>query len=396
MSIDLPSLRADTPGVAHVLHLNNAGAALPPRQVTETQIAHLRLEAEIGGYEAAAARDDAFEAVYDSIAALIGARRQEIALVENATVAWNGAFSALSFRPGDRILTAEAEYESNYIVYLQAAKRQGVTVEVVPSDAAGALSLDALEALLAEDRDKRIKLIAVSHVPTNGGLVNPAAGIGRLARAAGVPFLLDACQSVGQLVIDVEEIGCDFLSATGRKYLRGPRGTGFLYVRGSRLGALEPEWVDMRGGEWLARDRYRLRGDARRFENWEFNVAGVLGLGAAVDYALAIGTPALEERIKGLAAMLRAELDALPGVTVRDLGQEKCGLVTFTIEGMAAEDIKAALGAQAINVSVSSRSSTLLDFERRGLPALVRASPHAYNSEEELSRFSAAVAALKA
>ncbi|MEX0759379.1 MAG: aminotransferase class V-fold PLP-dependent enzyme, partial [Tistlia sp.] len=304
MSIDVARARAETPGCTGVLHFNNAGAALMPAPVLETQIAHLRREAAIGGYEAkdeAAAR---LEAVYGSIAGLIGARAEEIALVENATVAWNLAFHAFRFGPGDRILTAEAEYASNYISFLQLAERSGVVVEAVPSDEAGELDVAALEARL----DERVRLIAVTHVPTNGGLVNPAEAIGAVARRHGVPFLLDACQSVGQLEIDVERIGCDLLSATGRKYLRGPRGTGFLYVRRAILDRLEPPFLDLHSARWVAPDRYEMRADARRFENWEFNIAGLLGLGAAVDHALGWGMPAIALRIAALAAELRARL----------------------------------------------------------------------------------------
>ena len=236
MPIDIEQARRDTPAVSKILHFNNAGAALMPAPVLQAQLDHLQLEAAIGGYEAAAAANDRMEATYDSIARLLNADRAEIALVENATVAWDMAFHSVGFAAGDRILTAEAEYESNHIAFLQVARRSGAVIDVVPSDAAGELDLEALERMI----DRRVKLIAITHVPTNGGLVNPAAEVGRIARAHGILYLLDACQSVGQIPIDVAAIGCDMLSATGRKYLRGPRGTGFLYVRRGVLDRLEP------------------------------------------------------------------------------------------------------------------------------------------------------------
>ncbi|MGH6960512.1 MAG: aminotransferase class V-fold PLP-dependent enzyme, partial [Dongiaceae bacterium] len=285
MSIDLERARRDTPAVASIVHFNNAGAALPPAQVLAVQLEHLQLEAAIGGYEAADEAGERLERVYDSIAQLIGARRDEIALVENATVGWDMAFYAVPLAPGDRILTARAEYASNYMAFLQAARRTGAVVDVVPSDANGELDVAALERMI----DARVKLIAITHVPTNGGLVNPAEAVGRVARRHGIPFLLDACQSVGQLPVNVAGIGCYMLSATGRKYLRGPRGTGFLYVRREILDRLDPPFVDLRSATWVAPDRFELRPDARRFENWESNVAGQLGLGTAVDYALGWG-----------------------------------------------------------------------------------------------------------
>jgi selenocysteine lyase/cysteine desulfurase len=378
VTIDLARARRDTPGAAEVLHFNNAGAALMPTPVLEAQVRHLQQEAAIGGYEAADAAVERREAVYDSIARLINGERQEIALVENATVAWDLAFYAVPFRPGDRILTARAEYASNYIAFLQVARRTGAVIDVVPSDDSGTLDVAALETMI----DERVRLIAITHVPTNGGLVNPAAEVGRIARRHGILYLLDACQSVGQMPIDVAAIGCDMLSATGRKYLRGPRGCGFLYVRRAVLERLEPPFLDLQAATWVAPDRYELRPDARRFENWENNIAAQLGLGAAVDYALGWGLAAIEARVVALAESLRERLRAIRGVTVTDIGRQRCGIVTFTVADREAADIVAALHRRKMNTVTSSPRSTLLDATARRLPTVVRASVHYYNSED--------------
>ena len=392
MTLDLERARRETPGCATVLHFNNAGAALMPKPVLDALQRHLQLEATIGGYEAADREHAAVERVYDALAHLLGGHRDEIAVIENATRAWDMAFYSLRFGPGDRILTATAEYASNYIAYLQVAARTGAVVEVIPDDEHGQVSVDALRRML----DDRVKLIAITHVPTNGGLVNPAAAVGRVAREAGVPYLLDACQSVGQLPMDVTELGCDMLSATGRKYLRGPRATGFLWVRRDFLPQMTPPFLDLHAATWVARDRYEVRADARRFENWETYYAGKIALGVAVDYALAWGLPAIRERVYLLAERLRERLAALPGITLRDKGAERCGIVTFTAAGCAAALIRQVLLSQAINVSVSSYAGTRLDMEARRLPGVVRASVHYYNSEEEIERFCAALAPLLA
>ncbi len=260
-------------------------------------------------------------------------------------------------------------------------------MEAVPNDEHGALSVPALEAML----DESVRLISVTYIPTNGGLINPAAEIGRVARAAGIPYLLDACQAAGQIPLDVEALGCDMLSVTGRKFLRGPRATGFLYVRGDFLERLEPVFLDLHAAEWTGPDTFQMRHGARRFENWETHFAGKIALGVAIDYALDWGLEAIAERTQSLAGALRAGLEQVPGVTVRDLGARRCGIVTFTVEGRDSETLKLALREQAINVSTSSRSGALLDMEGRGISHMVRASVHYYNSEEEVARFLAAL-----
>jgi cysteine desulfurase / selenocysteine lyase len=385
LSIDVARARRDTPGSQLVAHLNNAGAALPPTQVTEAVIAHLWRESAQGGYEAAEAAAGQVEDTYTAIARLLGCAVDEIAVVENATRAWDMAFYALRFQPGDRILTARAEYASNVIAFLQVAARTGAVVEVVDDDETGQLSVADLRRRLVSGPGP-VKLVAITHVPTQGGLVNPAEEVGAATREAGVPYLLDACQSVGQMPVDVELIGCDLLSATGRKFLRGPRGTGFLYVRRGLLEHLEPPLLDLHAATWTAPDRYQIRPDARRFENWETNYAAKIGLGVAVEYALAWGLGAIETRVTELADQLRRQLQAVPGVRVHDQGQRRCGIVTFTIDGFPAQQIQQHLHQHGINVSVSLVDYARLDLPARGLPDLVRASVHYYNTNDELDR----------
>ncbi|MET4041679.1 aminotransferase class V-fold PLP-dependent enzyme [Bradyrhizobium sp. RT6a] len=388
--MDIDRIRRETPAASRLAYLHNAGAALMPAPVVAAMKEHIDLESEIGGYAAADRESRRLESVYGSVARLLNAAPDEIALMENATVAWQMAFYALQFRDGDRILTAEAEYAANYVAFLQVAKRTGVAIDIVPSDASGELDLAALERMI----DERVKLIAITWVPTNGGLVNPAAAVGKIARARGIPYLLDACQAVGQMAVDVEAIGCDMLSATGRKFLRGPRGTGFLYVRRAMLHQLEPPMIDHFAAPWVSRDAYRLRDDARRFETWENNYAARLGLGAAVDYALDIGIGPIERRCRMLADRLRGGLASIRGIRIRDLGRAPGAIVSFTVEGYEAEAVVSGSAAAGITIGASDPSSTRIDAEIRSLPPVVRVSPHYYNTEAEIDRLIAHLAGL--
>ena len=385
---DIVRLRAETAGCEQSIFFNNAGASLQPRAVVARVIEHLRLEERVGGYEAADLVASELGRLYDSVARLLGCAPEEVALQENATRAWEMAFYSLRFAPGDRIVTAANEYASNYIAFLQVARRTGAEICVVESDQAGEVDLEALQGLL----DDRVKLIALTHVPTNGGLVQPAARVGELARRAGIPFLLDACQSVGQMHMDVNVLGCDMLCATGRKYLRGPRGTGFLYVRSAMLAQMEPPLLDLRAATWVEKGKFEIRGDAKKFETWESAAALRLGLGVAIEYALALGLERIERRVRYLAALLRERLAEVEGVT--DLGRVRCGIVTFTHELHPAGDVMQWLQANGIAVRTIVRSSTRIDMEQRGLDELVRASVHYYNTEAEVERLCEVLRAL--
>jgi selenocysteine lyase/cysteine desulfurase len=374
--------RADTPGAAHRIHLNNAGAGLMPRPVFEAVTAHLQREATIGGYEAAEDAAEDVAGTYRALAEIVGAQPRNVAVVENATVAFSQALSAFDFRPGDAILTSQNDYISNQLMYLSLARRTGIEVVRAGDLPEGGVDPESIRGLLGP----RVKLVALTWVPTNSGLVQPVEAVGEICEAAGVPYLVDACQAAGQIPIDVARLRCDFLSATARKFLRGPRGIGFLYVSDRVLerGAY-PLLVDMRGARWVSADRFELAEDARRFENWEFAYALVLGLGAAARYALEAGVEECGGRARRLAGLCREKLGAAgEGLRVLDRGPELCAIVTVEVRGRDAGDVVIALRRRGINTSASLRAYAVIDMEQKHAASAVRISPHYYNTESEI------------
>jgi cysteine desulfurase / selenocysteine lyase len=385
---DVERIRDDTPASRSVHHLNNAGSALPPQVVVDTMVAHLRREAEIGGYEAHAEVQDRLDATYVSLGRLVGSGPESIAITTSATDAWLRAFLSVPLSAGDRILVSQAEYASNVLAVMSAARKVGAVVEAVPDDASGVLDLDALQSML----DERVAVVAVTHAPSQNGLLNPAEGIGQVLRETGSAawYLLDACQSVGQLPLDVSAIGADFVSATGRKFLRGPRGSGFLWAS-ERAQTLEPGLIDLDSATWTTLDDYVVHDRAKRFESWEKSYAAVLGIGAAADYALELGLDVIAARIGWLADRIRVELGELPGVVVRDRGTTRTGIVTFSVEGRDAAEVAAAVKAAGVHVSYSPRAYAVRDFDAIGVTGLVRVSPHLFTDDADIAALLAAV-----
>jgi selenocysteine lyase/cysteine desulfurase len=389
--IDLAAERAQTPGCAGQIFLDSAGSSLPTTRVTAAVVAHLQREAQVGGYRAAKERSEDLEALPASVGRMLGCEPDLVALTDSATRAWNQFVTAVRWAAGDRVLICGTEYGSNAIALLQRAHAAGVSVEVVPNDSTGLVDLGALEELI----DERVRLVSLVHVPTNSGQTAPVRDVVELAHRAGTLVLLDACQSVGQLAIDVDELGVDALSASGRKWLRAPRGTGFLYVRRDVLDGLEPAAADMRGATWTTPDSYEIESGARRFELWEYDVAGRLGLKEAVDHLLDLGIDEVEQTVRARAADLRRALSDVPGATVRDVGPDLSGIVSFTLDGVDPDRVRDELARQSVTVTVSDVASTRLDMTERGLAAVVRASPHYFVSPEDIQHAVEAVAAIR-
>lgn len=382
--IDVNAVRRQTEGIQYVTHFNNAGSSLMPKSVAYAMTDYLHDEIRYGGYETMEKYQKSISLIYKNLAQMLNAEPSEIALLQSASMAWLKVFFSIPFKKGDKVLVSRADYITNYLSYLQVQERHKIEIEVIPDDSFGQTSPEALAKMI----DSKVKLISITHIPSAGGLVNPVEEIGKIAKEKGILYMLDACQSVGQMPLDVQKIGCDVLTATGRKYMRAPRGTGFLYINQRLLDQklLTPIFLDGRSASWTDEKNYVLHPSAQVFENFENHWGGLLGLGKAAEYAMQIGLDNIWERIQILSASMRAQLSEIQGVNVRDRGEKLCGIVTFEMEGKNPETILQALKAENINVSLAKKQSTLLDMKNRNLDNLIRASVHYFNTEEEIGK----------
>ncbi|MDN7183620.1 aminotransferase class V-fold PLP-dependent enzyme [Caballeronia sp. SEWSISQ10-4 2] len=385
------ALRARTPGAHSTTHFNHAGASLPSSATLEAIHAHLWREATEGPSEAGVAGREQTERARTLAAQLLNARPTEIALTTGNSPGWGAAFAALGpWRSGERILVGRHEWGGNLAAMRLTAQRTGVTIEEIPSDSCGAVDPRALEAML----DDRVRLIALTWLPANGGLINPAAAIGQVARRHGIPYFIDAAQAVGQLPVDVVEVGCDVLSGAGRKALRGPKGTGLLYVRQDFLSRLTPAFVDTRSAPLNTNGEPVLRDDAVRFESAEASLALHCGLANALQEALEIGVENIRARIDSIAQALRVELARIPGVTLLDQGLERSGLVAFNVAGLDAVYVQRNLAVQGVVIGSNGFNYTPLDMESRGLKQIARASVSYLTTEAEVGRLLDGIRAL--
>jgi selenocysteine lyase/cysteine desulfurase len=360
-----------------------------PPPVLDAIHRHLDLEAEVGGYEAEDEAAGRVRETYDLLGRLIGASADTVALVENATVAVSQALSAFDFHPGDVLVTTHSDYTSNQLMYLSLARRLGIEVLRADDLPEGGADPDSVRRLVAHPR---CRLVSLTWMPTNSGLVQPAEEVGEICEAAGVPYLIDACQAVGQTPVDVGRLRCDYLAATGRKFLRGPRGIGFLYVSERALARGEhPLFVDMRGAGLVDPERFVLSAGARRFENWEFSYALVLGLGEAARYALEVRIETAESRSLALAAGLREKVGALPGVRIADRGPRLSAIVTADVGVADTKSLVCGLRRSGVNTSVALLGDGPRNAPEAGSRQIIRLSPHYYNTSGEID---GAVAAL--
>jgi len=384
--ITLDRVRKETPGCTNKLFFDSAGSSLMPKVVVEKMTEYLRREEEIGGYELADLESQRVQDFYIETAKLLGTQAFNIAFTYNATDSYARALSSIPFHRGDYILTTNDDYSSNQIAFLSIQKRFGIQIERIHNLENGDLDLNHLESLLV--RLKPI-LVAITHIPTNSGLIQAAEEIGLLCKQYDTWYLLDACQSIGQICLDVRKIGCDFLSATGRKFLRGPRGTGFLYLSDQVIKeGLEPLFLDMHGADWIGFNEYKAKMNAKRFELWEFSYSSLIGLTAAIAYANEIGMETIENYNTRLRKSLYAGLAGNDKIQVLDKGSRTSSILTFHIQDKPLETVASILKKHKIYYSVSDKSGALIDFSRKKVEWAIRLSPHYFNTIEEINSLS--------
>ncbi|HEY5690257.1 MAG TPA: aminotransferase class V-fold PLP-dependent enzyme [Cyclobacteriaceae bacterium] len=379
--MDVEQIRKDTPGCEKKVHFNNAGASLPPLHVTKAILDYISFESKTGGYETADIKSSEIAGFYDATGQLLNTKSSNIAFTSSATHAFALAVSAIPMQKGDFVLIANEDYISNQIAFLSLQNRLGIRLLRAQSQSSGGVDVDHMEKLMDQHQPK---LVSLSHVPTNTGLIQPVEEVGKLCKRRNIPYLVDACQSVGQIPVDVQKIECDFLSATMRKFLRGPRGAGFLFVSDQ---VIENKWtplfVDMRGAEWTSADTYEVQMNGKRFEEWELPYALVMGSRAAIEYALHMGIENIAERNKSLGGLLRSKLNSIE-MRLLDLGSAQSSIVTIEVPGKQPREVLEYLRAININTSTSQLSNAQIDFESKKVNWALRISPHYYNTEDEI------------
>lgn len=390
MNID--KIRNESPSCEEQLFVNSAGASIPPSIVTKTIIDYLKKEEQVGGYKLMDIEKENLEEFYNISAQLIHAEPRNMAFASSATDAFGKALSAIPFQNGDIILTTDNDYVSNHIQYNSLKERFDIQVKRIRSLANGDLDIEHMEALINE---RQPRLCAISHIPTNSGLVQDAEAVGRVCKKYEVLYLLDACQSVGQMDVNVDKIGCQLLSMTGRKFMRAPRGTGFLYVADELLDQdFSPLVMDSFGCSWHSTNGFSPSPTAKRFELWEKSDALKLGMKEAIRYALQVGMDNIEDYNSMIRERLISNLDSITGVELYDLGSQRANIITLRKASVGREQFCLALDKAEVKYSITSKESAFIDFDKKGIDWAIRLSPHYFNTLSEMDRLSEIIASI--
>lgn len=374
-------------------YFNQAAGGLMPDRVLQAVTDYMQREQALGSYVAAQQAQPQLQQLYAQLAALLHCQPTDIALTTGNTHGWCAVVGALPLQAGDRVLVTPGEWGGNYAMLLQLQARTGCVVETMPCTADGHIDLAALEAGL----DARVQLIALTWVPANGSTVYDAQALGQLCARHGIPYIIDAAQALGHIPVDVQALQCDVLTAPGRKWLCGPRGTGLVYLKPGFAARLQPMTVDHVSCP-ITPTGPVLRQDARMLEQSESSVALKLGLLAALDTAQAEGWAQRFAAIAERARQLRSALADVPGLSLHSLAAAPadCGIVPFTLQGHTPAQVQQALLQCHIQVAASGMGFTPLDMQARGLSAVVRASVSAHTTDADIQALVQALQTLSA
>ena len=384
--MNIEQIRQDTPNCKDKIFLNSAGASLIPKIVVHKVNEYLIEEEKIGGYKLEELRKSEFDEFYNEVAKLIHCEAHNIAFINNATDGYIKALSCIDFKEDDTVITTDDDYASNHIHFIALQKRYHINVVRIKTFENGELDIEDFETLI---KMYRTKLVSISHIPTNSGLIQNVKAIGNICEKNNIIFLLDACQSVGQIVVDVKPLKCDFLTATGRKFLRGPRGTGFLYVSDKILKEqYAPLYIDGRGATWTEIYKFEMLDSAKRFELWESPCAFKMGFQEAIKYANNIGMEHIQAYNEKIMKQLRANLSSIPNVVLFDKGLNTSNILTFRKGNVSLKRISNILDKNKVYYSVSNKEWGLIDFNKKGIEWAIRLSPHYFNTIEEMDKVS--------
>ena len=388
---DAAVFRAETPGATTIVHLNAAGAGLPPRVVTETVIDHLAREASIGPHWAAAKAQDRLNGVRAAVADLLQCRPHNVAFGGSAGLMWAMAFLAMPMKRRSRVLVARSEWAGNILNLMKRRLDDAIEIETMPVDErTGRIDVERVAALI----DERTAAICLPLVASGSGVRQPVELIAALPRPDDCLLFVDAAQAVGRMPVGMAKTGADVLVAPSRKWLRGPRGEAIMALSDRALERIgDPPVLSQAGSSWTSIDNYTTRTDARRFETYEFSVASRLGLGAAIEHGLRHGIENIRSVIRARITRIHAGLTAIPGVTIFEENAAEPAFLTFTTDALLPAELNDYLAEANIAAAVVDRDYARADLEARGLAAVNRVAPHAYSSEEDVDRFLDAVSA---
>ena len=360
------------------VYLNTAAAGLQSPQVLEKIQAHLQLESECGGYVAAEKVQSDLASCRENLAQLLNCTASEIALTDSASRAWHRILNCFDFQRDDIVLVSPTIWGGNYFTLLQLEKRFGIQVQCMPTEADGNLDLDRLKQQIQQkvrqQPKSRVRFMELTLAPSGWDAWQATGDIAQLARAHSIPLVVDASQAFGQRELDVNDLGCDFLFASGRKWLAGPRGTGVLYARQSSTSHLCPLGLDQHTG-FLKDDELHWLPDARRFELSESSVALRLGLGEAAKQTLSRQQAGESVLLKKLAADYRQLISEIPGFELPDLSGEPGAIVTFRHAVQSPVAVRDFLRQHHIEVGIHPRTYMPLHAPTQRLGDCLRVSP---------------------